>query len=102
MFILFLLFQLPSNFFAQHCPNGTSGNATWTCGYDSWVGKSPDFSDCTTLDLGDFNSELNATESNPNEVIDEVNDVIDDTEDDLSSGDIIGLISLVGNAIAVR
>ena len=53
------------------------------------------------MDLGDFNNQLNETDSNPNEIIDEVNNDINDEEQELSAGDIIALIDLVGNAVAV-
>ena len=78
------------------------GNATWTCGYDEWIGSSPDFSDCTTLDLGDYNNQLNDTESIPSEIIDDVvNNELGEADPELSSGDILGLVELMGNALDV-
>ena len=92
-------FTIPSTL--KHCPNGTEGLAFWTCDYYEWIGKSPDFSGCITLDLEDFNSQLNKTDSNPSEVISDVNTKLEADGTDISAGDVIGLIELVDNSIAV-
>ena len=98
-------FAFPCFFALQPCPEGTNGTAYWTCGYDTWIGKSPDFSSCTTLDLGNYNNQLNNTDNAPSDVITDINNDLDnlggDDDEELSSGDIIGLVDIVGNAISV-
>ena len=95
--VIKLSFKLKS---FQPCPAGTSGTAYWTCAYGDWYGSVPDFSNCTTLDFVEINDSLNATDSVPAEVIDDVNAEIQTKE--LASGDIEGLIEVVDNAIVVR
>lgn len=85
----------------QTCPDGTVGTAYWTCGYDSWIGNSPDFSGCTSIDLDDFNNQLNDTESVPSNVVSDLNNELDKEDQQLTSGDIIGIVDLVENAIEV-
>ena len=88
----------------QPCPEGTDGTATWTCGYDSWIGKSPDFSSCTTLNLSNYTSQLNDTNNAPSDVITDINNDLNDLgeeDKELSSGDIIGLVDFIGDAVNV-
>ena len=85
----------------QPCPQGQSGYAYWSCGYDGFWIDYPDLSNCSKIDTLQALNELNQADSVPSEVINRLYKNVS-RESELGSGDIKNILDVLQVALNVQ
>ncbi len=86
----------------KSCPEGQDGSVSWECGTDGdWVGE-PDVTGCTTVDVDGALEELEEDDSVPAEVVGDLYEEVEATGEDLTAGDVLGVVDVVDRAVEVQ